>query len=268
MHANAGKQPEAAPDEILPLQRFRSTLGRGLYAALFIHLFFIVLFYARDVYVLICVNIVSVLIYVICIWFFAHGYNRLIITLVWVEVLVHAVVATVWLGWASGFHYYLIIFVPLIFANAARSIGNKITFSLLLGAVYVVLDYTMGSISPLSVLPPGSLNIMRYSNIVICLGLLGYLVAFYSGLVVAGAARLNKINQNLEKALAEVNALRGIIPLCSFCKKIRDDTGYWNQVDVYIQEHSQADISHSICPDCMQKHYPEVIEARKKKDAE
>jgi PAS domain S-box-containing protein len=62
----------------------------------------------------------------------------------------------------------------------------------------------------------------------------------------------------LETALSEINTLRGILPLCSFCKKIRDDKGYWEQVDVYIYKNSDADISHSICPDCMKKHYPDI----------
>ena len=65
------------------------------------------------------------------------------------------------------------------------------------------------------------------------------------------------IIHDLNQALSEVTTLRGILPLCSFCKKIRDDKGYWEQVDVYIYKHSQADISHSVCPECMKKHYPE-----------
>jgi len=60
----------------------------------------------------------------------------------------------------------------------------------------------------------------------------------------------------IKKALSEIKMLRGILPLCSFCKKIRDDKGYWEQVDVYISKYSEADISHSICPECMKKHYP------------
>lgn len=62
----------------------------------------------------------------------------------------------------------------------------------------------------------------------------------------------------LQKALEEVRTLRNILPLCSFCKKIRDDKGYWQQVDVYIHQHMDADISHSICPECLEKHYPEI----------
>jgi PAS domain S-box-containing protein len=65
--------------------------------------------------------------------------------------------------------------------------------------------------------------------------------------------------KELQSALDEVQTLRGILPLCSFCKKIRDDSGYWEQVDIYIHKHSQADISHSICPDCAREHYPDFI---------
>ena len=65
----------------------------------------------------------------------------------------------------------------------------------------------------------------------------------------------------LQEALDEIKTLRGILPLCSFCKKIRNDRGYWEQVDVYIYKNFDADISHSICPDCMKKHYPEEYKA-------
>ena len=67
-----------------------------------------------------------------------------------------------------------------------------------------------------------------------------------------------KLIKELQDALTEIKTLRGILPLCSFCKKIRNDTGYWEQVDVYIHEHTEADISHGICPECMKEHYPEV----------
>jgi len=67
-----------------------------------------------------------------------------------------------------------------------------------------------------------------------------------------------KLIAELQTALSEVKTLRGILPLCSFCKKIRDDKGYWEQVDIYIHKHSQADISHSLCPDCAKEHYPDL----------
>ncbi len=64
-----------------------------------------------------------------------------------------------------------------------------------------------------------------------------------------------------KKAEEEIKILRGILPLCSFCIKIRDDKGYWEQVDIYIHKYSEADISHSICPDCTKKHYPRAYES-------
>ncbi len=67
-----------------------------------------------------------------------------------------------------------------------------------------------------------------------------------------------KLINELQKALKEIKTLRGILPLCSFCKKIRDDKGYWEKVDVYIHKHSEADISHSICPECAKEHYPDL----------
>ncbi len=67
-----------------------------------------------------------------------------------------------------------------------------------------------------------------------------------------------KLLGELKTALSEVKTLRGILPICSFCKQIRDDKGYWNQIESYIQNHSEADFSHGVCPDCMKKHYPDI----------
>lgn len=61
----------------------------------------------------------------------------------------------------------------------------------------------------------------------------------------------------LQDALSKIKVLSGLLPICSHCKRIRDDKGYWGQLEVYIRDHSNADFSHSICPECAQKHYPE-----------
>jgi DNA-binding response OmpR family regulator len=57
----------------------------------------------------------------------------------------------------------------------------------------------------------------------------------------------------LEEALTRVKQLQGLLPICSYCKKIRDDQNYWQQVESYISEHSEAQFSHSICPDCYER---------------
>ncbi len=62
--------------------------------------------------------------------------------------------------------------------------------------------------------------------------------------------QLQRKNKELEKAQKEIKVLSGFIPICSYCKKIRDDQGYWNRLEKYLTEHSEAQFSHSICPKC------------------
>jgi PAS domain S-box-containing protein len=69
-----------------------------------------------------------------------------------------------------------------------------------------------------------------------------------------------RLIKELRDAIAQVKTLSGMLPICSSCKKIRDDQGYWNQIEVYISEHSQTAFSHSICPECAKKLYPEYYD--------
>ena len=68
----------------------------------------------------------------------------------------------------------------------------------------------------------------------------------------------DEVIQELQNALSEVKTLQGLIPICTTCKKIRDDKGYWNQIESYIEDHSDAEFTHGICPDCAQKLYPDM----------
>jgi len=72
--------------------------------------------------------------------------------------------------------------------------------------------------------------------------------------------KLRSERDKLKKALSEVKTLRGFLPICASCKKIRDDKGYWRQIESYIRKHSEAEFSHSICPDCAQKLYPKYVD--------
>jgi PAS domain S-box-containing protein len=69
----------------------------------------------------------------------------------------------------------------------------------------------------------------------------------------------DQLFQDLQDALANVKALSGLLPICASCKKIRDDKGYWSQVESYIQTHSEATFTHGICPDCIKKFYPDLV---------
>jgi len=66
----------------------------------------------------------------------------------------------------------------------------------------------------------------------------------------------------LYKSLANVKTLTGLLPICAGCKKIRNDQGYWTQVEDYIAQHSDATFTHGLCPDCVSGLYPEVAKKR------
>jgi PAS domain S-box-containing protein len=68
-----------------------------------------------------------------------------------------------------------------------------------------------------------------------------------------------RLISELQNAIADIKVLSGLVPICANCKKIRDDKGYWTQLEAYIQAHSQARFSHGVCPDCMQKLYPDFM---------
>lgn len=67
-----------------------------------------------------------------------------------------------------------------------------------------------------------------------------------------------KLIEELQEALGSVKTLRGLLPICSSCKKVRDDRGYWNQIETYVRAHTEAAFSHSLCPECEKKLYPEL----------
>lgn len=68
--------------------------------------------------------------------------------------------------------------------------------------------------------------------------------------------KVEERTQELKGAMSEIKQLSGMLPICSHCKKIRDDKGYWNHVEEYVSQHSEAVFSHGICPSCIQTHYP------------
>lgn len=77
-------------------------------------------------------------------------------------------------------------------------------------------------------------------------------------------AEREELIRELQEALAKVKTLSGLLPVCAACKKIRDDKGSWNAMEVYIQGHSDAEFTHSFCPECMHTLYPEIFEAGRK----
>jgi hypothetical protein len=83
-------------------------------------------------------------------------------------------------------------------------------------------------------------------------------MADLEGLVQERTAKLTAANSELTKALASVKELSGLVPICGYCKKIRDDHDYWHSVEQYITEHTHARFTHGICPACLAKQMREI----------
>lgn len=69
-----------------------------------------------------------------------------------------------------------------------------------------------------------------------------------------------KLIEKLQAALSEVETLRGLLPICASCKKIRDDHGYWNHIEAYLSKHAHAEFTHTLCPECVKLFYPDLWE--------
>lgn len=132
----------------------------------------------------------------------------------------------------------------------------------------------MGQITFLNVLKKYRMQII-FGSIIFLLVLLclAVVLMFYKRLVIAKRvldgelsdrikieADLRAKQNKLQEALSEVKTLSGLLPICASCKKIRDDRGYWEQIEVYIEDHSNAAFSHGICPECVRKLYPEIAD--------
>ena len=76
--------------------------------------------------------------------------------------------------------------------------------------------------------------------------------------IAARTQELEQRNRELNQALADVHTLSGIVPICAYCKKIRDDEGYWNQLEAYLSLHTEAKFSHGICPACARQQFPDL----------
>jgi hypothetical protein len=129
----------------------------------------------------------------------------------------------------------------------------------------------MGIRSILSIVGPDQKGLFIFSPS----SMIGFLDAFIMPICVAIGllsmlGRRTQIERektigDLEVALAQVKTLSGLLPICASCKRIRDEKGYWHEVEHYVRDHSEADFSHGICPKCLSKLYPDILTGPSKK---
>jgi hypothetical protein len=149
-------------------------------------------------------------------------------------------------GWELGF--FIFYFIPVALAAWLLGLRYSISISFLSAIVWFISDYYSGR---------------QYSNVLYgywnaVIRLLTFLSASFSVSYYQLLKRERSISKELKDALSNVKTLWGLIPICARCKKIRDDEGYWKQVEEYIGTHTEARFSHGICPDCYQKYREEA----------
>jgi len=167
----------------------------------------------------------------------------------WLSVLVVALIDYL-TGYEIGFFVFYFLPVGLGTWGGGRRMG--LALALTCAVVWLIVDITTGT--------PYSVPWYRYWNTLIryvAFVVLALLIARMKELM---AEQEKALTGSLTHALAEVRELQGLLPICATCKKIRNDQGYWEHIEVYIAAHSQTEFTHSICPECTQRFYADLFE--------
>jgi hypothetical protein len=150
-------------------------------------------------------------------------------------------------GWEFGF--FIFYFLPIVYCAWYSNRGISIIIALLSAVTWFLADYFVGH--------HYSSPFFEYWNTFI--RLVSFLLVSFS---VNEIKRLldeeRKISADLREAISQVKMLGGLLPICASCKKIRNDKGYWEQIETYIHNHSEADFTHGLCEECAKKLYPGI----------
>lgn len=163
------------------------------------------------------------------------------------------------IDYATGYEFAFSLFylLPIILVSWFVSRKAGMLFSLMSSLIIFVADYFAGKsfMPPFAELWNLSIHFCFFIIIAFLITLLKSEFDEHMRLIVAQKVSLN-----------EIKVLSGMLPICASCKNIRDDKGYWNQIETYISEHSEVQFSHSVCPNCMEKLYPEIYKKMKEKE--
>ena len=164
--------------------------------------------------------------------------KRIIIICLALAAFIFVIDTSIPLGVAGGVPYILVVLISL------WSPRDRLP-------LYMALIGSVLTITGLYSSPPGGELWKVLSN--------RFLALFAIWTTAILSVQRKKIRDEREKAQLELKVLSGLLPICSSCKKIRDDKGYWKQIELYIHEHSEAEFSHGVCPDCARELYPNIV---------
>jgi K+-sensing histidine kinase KdpD len=168
-------------------------------------------------------------------------------------VIVLSVLVLGFVDYATGYEFGFFVFYFLPVAIAAWKVGSISSYMIsILSAIVWFLANIYSSHAYSSIF-------FAFWNTII--HLLSFLIVGYATSKIRFLlVKERETTQALRDTLDQIKILSGLIPICASCKKIRDDKGYWNQLETYIQEHTEAKFSHGICPECMKKLYPDLVD--------
>ena len=154
------------------------------------------------------------------------------------------------------------------YSLAGAAVGYFIFHPLVMLVSYLMtvknpaLDMT-NTVGPITtVLRSFSIDMMPWS---LSFATFNSIIGLYFGIFKVEKKAREELIENLQKALADIKTLSGMLPICAWCKKIRNDEGYWQKIEAYLKSHSDLDFTHGICDDCAKKEYPELYSNLKKK---
>lgn len=152
-----------------------------------------------------------------------------------------------WADWATGERYELFVFylLPIAVATWCGGRAAGITLAIFSAAAWFQSDFMSQH--------NFSLPISSWDTVMRLVSFLT--VAMTLSWIRADLLQLQAMNEKITKAMAEIRYLEGILPMCTFCRKIRNDENHWVSLESYIAKHSNAQISHGMCPSCYRKHY-------------
>lgn len=140
-----------------------------------------------------------------------------------------------------------LFYIPIVLSCIYYTMRGFI-YSVCLAVFYMLLILSFTS--------EGNIIIQALVRVALFIGIAG-VVTFLSTQRKRAEEEQLKLVLELQESLEKVKMLSGLLPICASCKKIRNDKGYWEQMEIYIRDHSEAEFSHSICPECAERLYPE-----------
>jgi hypothetical protein len=169
------------------------------------------------------------------------------------HVLAIAIILTVVLGvldYVTGYEasFFPFYFVPVALAAWKCGSGVRALVALLAAATWSLVNLCLGHHYSSNFFLAWNTAMLLISFFVIA-----HVISRFSFLLQAERAA----SEQLRKTLSEVKTLKGLLPICAHCKKVRNEKGYWEMVELYVQRHADAQFSHGICEECARKHYPE-----------